>query len=287
MTISKLYRLVQEMLNKLRDDYVSVFSAQAAFFIILSFFPFTMFLLTLVQYLPIPESDIMERFSDIMPQAIHSYIILIINEVYDRGSGTLISITAITALWSASKGFLGLVRGLNSVYNIEETRGYIRLRIISAFYTLIFTILLIITLVFLVFGNSLYLWIQAKYPAMRDLALLILSIRAIVTLTILSLFFLLMFIAIPNRKTKVLSELPGAILAAAGWLGFSYLYSFYIDNMSGFSSTYGSLTAIVLLMLWVYFCMYILFIGAEFNDFLKEKNWLHRISKTGTKEGQL
>lgn len=268
-----------EMLHKLRDDYVSVFSAQAAFFIILSFFPFTMFLLTLIQYLPIRETVLIQTFTNILPKAFHTNILLIITEVYDRANGTLISITAITALWSASKAFLGLVRGLNSVYGIDETRNYFRLRFISSLYTLVFTILLVVTLIFLVFGNRLYSWIETQIPSLQGVALLVISLRAIVALTLLTIFFLLMFVVIPNRKTKILAELPGALLASAGWLGFSYLYSYYIDNMSNFSSTYGSLTAVIFLMLWVYFCMYILFIGAEVNVFLQEKDLFTKLFK--------
>ena len=69
----------------------------------------------------------------------------------------------------------------------------------------------------------------------------------------------------PNRKSNIFYEFPGALLASVGWIVFSYGFSFYIDHMANFSVMYGSLTAIVLLLLWVYFCMYILFIAAELN----------------------
>ncbi len=281
--IKKLYHIILDITHKLQRDYVAVYSAQAAFFIILSFFPFIMFLLTLIHYLPIQEYVMMKTFNDMLPKALNSYIVLVISEIYNHSSTTIISVTALTALWSASKGFLGLVRGLNSVYDINETRNYFKLRFISALYTLGFTILLILTLIFLVFGNQLYLWIENRAPGYIDVALLIISLRAIITLLLLTFYFELMFIVIPNRKTTIMSELPGALLTASGWLGFSYLYSFYIDNMGNFSSTYGSLTAIVLLMLWVYFCMYILFIGAEINAYLKDKNFLVRLHKGSAK----
>ncbi len=272
MSIKRVYLIIKEIMDQMNKAFVSVFSAQAAFFLILSFFPFIMFLLTLIQYLPLTESMIMRIFNTFMPKAINSTVILIISEVYEKGTRAITSVTAITALWSASKGFLGLVRGLNSVYRIKETRNYFKLRLISALYTLVFTILIIITLVILVFGNQIYQWFINYYPELADIALVIISARAITALTILTLFFLLMFIFIPNRKTRILHELPGAIIAAAGWLVFSFGYSYYIDNMAGFSSTYGSLTAIVLLMLWVYFCMYILFVGAEINVYLQDKD---------------
>ncbi len=271
MSIKEMYLHTRTICKKVGKDNVSVFSAQAAFFIILAFFPFIMFLLTLVQYLPIRESVMLRTFTDIMPKAINPYIVLIVSEVYDHATTTITSVTAITALWSASKGFLGLVRGLNSVYGISETRNYIKLRLMSAFYTLGFTILLIITLLILVFGRPIYVWVENWHPELINIALVIISFRTAVAMLLLTSYFVLIFLVIPNRKTRLLAELPGALIAAAGWLIFSFGFSFYIDHMGGFSSTYGSLTAIILLMLWFYFCMYILFIGAEFNVYLAEK----------------
>lgn len=271
MSIKEMYLHTCTICKKVGKDNVSVFSAQAAFFIILAFFPFIMFLLTLVQYLPIRESVMLRTFTDIMPKAINPYIVLIVSEVYDHATTTITSVTAITALWSASKGFLGLVRGLNSVYGISETRNYIKLRLMSAFYTLGFTILLIITLLILVFGRPIYVWVENWHPELINIALVIISFRTAVAMLLLTSYFVLIFLVIPNRKTRLLAELPGALIAAAGWLIFSFGFSFYIDHMGGFSSTYGSLTAIILLMLWFYFCMYILFIGAEFNVYLAEK----------------
>ncbi|MDO5522248.1 MAG: YihY/virulence factor BrkB family protein [bacterium] len=279
MSIKRLYQMVREIMTDMNEAYVAVFSAQAAFFMILSFFPFIMFLLTLIQYIPLGDTMLLARFYDMIPDAVQSTIILIVKELRSNATTTVTSITAITTLWSASKGFLGLVRGLNSVYHIKETRNYIKLRLISTVYTLVFTVLIIITLMILVFGNQIYTLFFNYFPELSDIALFVMSVRAAVSLTLLTLFFLLMFVFIPDRKTKILYELPGALIAAAGWLIFSFGYSFYIDNLAGFSSTYGSLTAMVLLMLWVYFCMYILFIGAELNVFMQKNGILIKKKK--------
>jgi membrane protein len=274
-TLISLIKIIRAFNRKIRDDYVSAFSAQAAFFVIISFFPFLMLLLTLIQYLSITESSMLIIMTQIFPSSINSLIVRIIDEVYDKASGTIVSITAITTLWSASRGILAIVKGLNSVYAIRETRSNLKLRLISSLYTFIFAIMMIATLLILVFGNRLYFWIQSKIPLFSDLALVIISIRTIAGLLILTLFFLCLFIFIPNRKTKLFKELPGAMVSAAGWMGFSYLYSFYIDNMSNYSNTYGSLTAIVLFMLWFYFCMYILFIGGEINVVLSSGDLIY------------
>ena len=276
--IKPTIKFLNMFFRKIRDDHVSAFSAQAAFFIIISFFPFIMFLLSIVPFLSLKESTILNLATQIFPNAFNSLIVLVITEVYRKvNSGTLISITVITALWSAGKGFLAIMKGLNSVYGIQETRKSIILRIISTLYTLVFAIMLIASIILFIFGNKLYLWIETRFPVLQDLALLIISLRTIVGLIILLIFFLVIYVAIPNRKTKISRELPGALVCATGWMGFSYAFSYYIDHYSNYASMYGSLTTIVLFMLWMYFCMYILFIGAEINLLIQNKTLTEKI----------
>ncbi len=276
--IKSTLRLIGLLSKKVSDDHVAAFSAQAAFFIIISFFPFIMLLLSIIQFFPIEESSMLRIFTEIFPKAIHSMIISIITEIYDSSaSTTIISVTVITTLWSAGKGFLAVMRGLNSVYEINETRNGLLLRAIAALYTLIFAIMVLVTMTLFVFGNRLYFWIERKLPVFVDTALVIISLRTIVGLIVLIFFFLIIYVVIPNRKTKLMSQLPGAMLCAGGWMGFSYAFSFYIDHYSSYASTYGSLTAIVLFMLWLYFCMYILFLGAEFNLIFENKAFLQKV----------
>lgn len=271
-------RLIRAFSTKLRDDSISAFAAQAAFFIILSAFPFLMFLLTLLNYLPITIEDIHVITDNLFPEAVNTMLQKVIEELSFKSSGAILSITVIAALWSASRGMLALSRGLNAVYRYKETRNYFALRTIAVFYTLAFTLLLIATLILLVFGNQLYHFIITRIPLLEELALIIMSLRSLVTMAVLTVTFLFMYLFIPNRKSKLLAELPGAILTAGGWLGFSYLFSFYIDHLGSFSYLYGSLTTLAVCMLWLYFCMYILFIGAEVNMVLAHPEVRHATS---------
>ncbi|HHV11227.1 MAG TPA: YihY/virulence factor BrkB family protein [Clostridiales bacterium] len=286
--IKATFRLIGLLLKKITGDHVDAFSAQAAFFIIISFFPFIMLLLSLVHLFPLEQSNVLRFVTEVFPTTVSAMLFSVITELYGNvASSTLISITAITALWSAAKGFLAIMKGLNAVYEINETRNYFFLRAIAAFYTLIFAIMLLATMVLFVFGNRLYYWIEHKIPFLMDTALVIISLRTILGLIILIAFFLVIYTVIPNRKTKVINELPGAMLCAAGWMGFSYAFSYYIDNFSNYSSMYGSLTAIVLFMLWMYFCMYLLFLGAEFNLLFSNKAFVQKLKRiyiTSTRE---
>ena len=129
-----------------------------------------------------------------------------------------------------------------------------------------FAVVFLLTLVLLVFGNQIYMKIQSVFPLFEHVALFVISLRTIVSFLFLVGFFFALYLFVPNRKCiSFAPELPGALLTAVGWMGFSYLYSFYIDHMASVSAMYGSLTAVVLCMIWVYACMYIMFIGAEIN----------------------
>lgn len=257
--------IIKRFLNKLKEDAISAYAAQAAFFVILSAFPFCMLLLTLIQFIPLQEIDLVNIASKILPETVSPFVINILSEVYDSSSFALTSATAVATMWSGSKGFLALIRGINAVYGIPETRNYFHLRLVSVIYTLVFAIMLVTSLGLLVFGNSIAIWLTQAFPLLKDWVLLIISVRVIAILGILLLFFLGIFLVVPNRKSHILLELPGALLTSVGWVGFSFLYSFYIDHMGNFSRTYGSLAAIVLSMVWLYVCMYLMFIGAEIN----------------------
>ena len=260
---------IKYFLDKLREDAVSAYAAQAAFFIIMSVFPFIMLLLTLIQYLPVTAEMLIEIAEQTIPPAFSGYIISLIREIYEQPSVTIISITVIAAVWAASKGFLAIIRGCNSVYGIYETRNYFRLRLAASLYTVIFAVVIVVTLTVMVFGNKIVTVLIRYVPVLQEMALLVISLRTVVGFGIMFAFFLVLYLFVPNRKGNVIEEMPGAVLTSMGWIGFSYLYSFYIDNFADFD-TYGSLTTIVFMMLWLYTCMYMFFIGGEVNVFLQE-----------------
>lgn len=273
--LNRMIQLFRCFSKKLNEDAVSAFSAQAAFFIVLSFIPFLMLLLTMIQYLPITEKMLINMAAEVLPHTINTYIISLIREIYAQSSAAIISITAIMALWSASKGFLAMIRGFNFIYGIPETRNFIVLRLVAAVYTLILAVTLLVSLMMLVFGNKIFIGVVNQFPIFEDLALLIMSLRSIVGLGVLFLIFSAMYLWIPNCRLRFFFVVPGALVSSAGWLGFSYLYSIYVDNFANFN-TYGSLTVLILSMLWLYTCMYILFVGCEINAVIYDRLETHR-----------
>ena len=267
----KIWHTIEWFMKKINDSDVDAWSGQSAFFIIISFFPFVLLLVSLLRTMHIAESQIMGELTALLPSAVLDFILNVVNEATSHTETAIVSVSVIAALWAISRSMFAVTKGLCSVYETEETRNYFLTRIISFFYTIAFFVVLAITLLILVFGGTLATFLVQLFPQFKATALLILTFRSIVAAVVLTLMFLLMYKVLPNNPMRLRELLPGALFTSLGWLIFSRLFSFYIDNFSNYSNLYGSLTAIVLLMLWLYFCMYILFLGGTVNM------WLHSI----------
>ncbi len=250
--------------------HVGAYAAQAAYFFMLSLIPIILLLLTMVQYTPVTKADVMTAVVQVFPSTVDSLITSIVNQVYNQ-SGTVIPVTVIVALWSAGKGVLSITTGLNAIFGCPETRNYIYLRIRATIYTVLFVGVILLLLVLSVFGNSINLFVTSHIPAIKPVTDKLIELRIVVTPAVLMGFLLLLYKFLPNRKDWFRKQIPGALFSAIGWQVVSWIFSMYLDIFEGFSDMYGSLTTIVLIMLWLYFCMYCILLGAEANVQLHEK----------------
>ena len=273
-----IWRLIKgglAFLKKCREDKINAYSAQSAFFIILSAIPFLMVFSSLLQYTSVTESMVLEVIQKVMPEYIAPFLISLVNEVYNRSMG-IISVTAVAAVWSAAKGIQYLADGLNSVNDLTETRNWFVLRFWAVIYTVVFTVAIVFTLVVLVFGNSLHDLVTQYVPILGWVTDFLYNFRGLAALGILMLFFAVVFTALPNRRLSFKSQLPGAAICSVAWYLFSFGLSIYVDYFNGFSM-YGSLTTIALTMLWLYFCVYIMMLSAEVNVVFSGafRKWYH------------
>lgn len=278
--MKSLKSFFKKFAQKLAHDSMPAYASDTTLYIIISFFPFLMFLLTLLQFLPFSQAELVGVIDNFLPSQVAEIVDRLIAELYSTSTAVL-SLTIFLTLWTASRGILGIYRGLNSIYDCIETRGYIHLRLRSMFYTIIFSIILILLLGLYVFGNQIQSWLLERFPTimMNKYAILIVSFRSTIGVVILFALFITMYCFVPNRRGKFLASVPGAIVASVGWVLFSYLYSLYIDNMSNMKATYGSLTAIVLCVTWLYFCMYLFFLGAEINSVIDTPDFKNSVRR--------
>ncbi len=260
-----LVKNIKYINRKMNASRVGAYAGQAAFFMFLSLIPLVMLFLSLLKQFGTESLYISVSAEEFVPGVISSFFNIYIDEIMDDTKLSLTIVSACVLLWSASKGIFAIIGGLNSVYEIKEDRGYFYLRFISIFYTVAFVGLLVGALIIMVFGNMLNDMLYSLLPDLKGLVYIISSLRFIIAFVLLVLFFTVMFKSLPSGKQRFSDQLPGAVITSAGWVSFSILFSFFVDNFSNYANIYGSLTAIIVLLLWLYVCMYIMFIGAEIN----------------------
>ncbi len=246
---------------------ISAFAASTAFFLFLSMIPALMLLCSILPYTPITEANLMNAARQITPDAMHALVTSMIADVYDKSVG-IISITAIATLWSAGKGVLALLRGLNAVNDVEENRNYLLLRLVACLYIVLLLAAVLLSLLIMVFGNSIIGLIEEIIPQTSYLFDLLLHFRSLFVWAVMTIVIALMYAYVPGTRQGFKMQLPGAIFAAVAWSVMTWAFSIYIDVFNGFT-TYGNLTTIIILMLWLYAAMYIIMAGAYMNRYFK------------------
>lgn len=246
---------------------ISALAAGTAFFLFLSLIPILMLLCALIPYTPLTEASLMNAAVLLFPDSMEPVMIGIIADVYDKSFG-IISITIIGTLWSAGKGVLALIRGLNSINNVEENRNYFVLRLAASLYTVLLLIAILLSLLIMVFGNVLINMTEKVIPQSMYLVDVLLHFRTPALWAIMTIILAFIYAYISGKKMKFKAQLPGAAFAAVGWSALTFAFSIYIDRFNGFN-TYGNLTTIIILLLWLYGGMYLILIGAYLNRYFK------------------
>ncbi len=250
---------------------IPLHAAYAAYFLILSIFPALLLVLSMLRYTGLTVEDLIWVIGDFFPQPLMETAEELVYSIYFHSSSTVVGVAAVTALWSASRGMYGILRGLNAIYGVSEDRGYLYTRGISVVYTFLFLLVLLLTLVLHVFGNSILKMLTMVDNKVLIFLMDLVDFRFFLLLILQSLLFTLMFMTLPNKRNRFLDSLPGGVLSSLGWLVYSDLYSIYVEHFSNYANIYGSVYAIALCMLWLYCCMSILFYGGALNRYLMEK----------------
>ncbi len=260
--------VIQIIIDNMSKDHVNEFSAQCAYYVILSFIPFIILLLTLIQYTNIEQQQLFDIISKIIPSSMSEMVLGIVREAYSKSFGT-VSISLVFTLLSADKGFFALVKGLHLVYNYSDNKrkSMIYLKLTSIIKTMIFVILLAVGVVILVFEASIISTIQEKFGLLENYSVISQILTQVLFIVIVFFVFLCLYKFIPGHKITFRSQIPGAIFSSFALVIISFVFSKYLDIFKGFSITYGSLTALMLIMMWTYSCFYVIFLGAEINKF--------------------
>lgn len=261
--ISKFMLRLIDICRQIADDKIAVYAAQASFFVIISAVPFISLLISIISIaIPAELPDISSMFtvSDTAMDMLES----VVTQLKSAPNVSLLSISAVTTLWSASKGIAAIRSGIEKVYHARHSENMLSHRLKSLITTLIFMLLIVGVVVLLLFGNFIFGLIGFIIPTEA-----IMNLRTPFLAAFMCIVFTVMYCSTAKRSvimpSKFLSHLPGAALSSVGWILYSYFYSLYIKHFPSASYVYGGLAAVCLIMLWLYFCMMILLLGAELN----------------------
>ena len=268
--LHKIIIVIRDFSRQMGKQNISAFAASTAFFFFLSMVPMLIVVSTILPYTPLTEENLVEAITEITPDSIDPLAESLVQEVYN--SAGILSIAIIITLWSAGKGVLALMRGLNAVYEVTEERNYFVVRILASFYTIVMLIGIILSLFIMVFGNQLINFVISNVPRVSVLISFLMHFRFLFVWLILTILFSAVYAYVPNKKRRFKKQLPGAAFSAVVWSVYSWGFSIYIGNTQAYS-IYGSLSIIIVVMVWMYMCMYIIMIGAHINRYFRPINY--------------
>ena len=265
--VSKIDVLIHLFVKVKRDDIFAL-ASQLAYYLVLSFFPFLIFLMTLIGFIGPDPLKVLEGTSRLLPTSVYELTESTIREVITSQNTGLLGLSILLAIWTASSGFRAVIKGINKAYNIKEERSFIKRTAISYLSTIILAVTIIATLLLLVFGDIIKKYLNSVLPFHNAIVVIWDILRYGVIILALILVFAAIYRYTPSRKLKWKEVIPGAIVSTFGWIVLSLGFSYYINNFSNYSRFYGSLAAVFILMIWLFLTSMVFIFGVELNSVL-------------------
>ena len=268
--ISKIFLIGRDFAEHMKKENISSYAASIAFFFFLSLVPMLIMICTIIPYTPLTEENLVTAVTDLTPDRIDPLAESLIADVYDKSAGIL-SVALFATVWSAAKGVMALMTGLNAINDVEEKRNYFLVRAVASLYTVVMLVVVILSLFIMVFGDQLVKLALHRIPQLETVVSFAMNFRFILVWAVLTMLFAAVYTYVPDAKMKFKEQIPGAIFAAVVWSVFSWGFSIYVTYGNSYG-IYGSLSIIIIVLLWMYFCMYIIMIGAYMNRYFSPVN---------------
>ena len=264
-SIPKWKKYAAQLYIRFKDDDLPSLSAQLTFYLLFSLFPFLLFLLNLLSYTAVSPEAFTESVARFLPGDVNTFFRELVSEMLGARSAALLSISAVAALWGASRGIHAISACLNKACDKNEDRPYWKVTAITVFFTVSIAVMVMVTLLFLIFGRIIGRNVLGYLNAQEALPWLWTLLQYAFPLVMMFLVFFLLYKIIPNCRLTRREVLPGALFSTVGWILTSMAFAFYVNHFSGFTRIYGSIGAVILLMTWLYISSIVLLLGGEIN----------------------
>jgi membrane protein len=273
MQLLNLKNAVLNVIREVDENHTMAFAAALSYYFVLSLFPLLIFMSALLAYLPIPGlfSQILGALARVVPPDSMGLIRKILADVVLSRHGSLLTFGIVFTIWSSSSGFAAMIEALNVTYGVPETRRIWTTRALAIALTFLVGFLLLVALGVLIVGPRFGAWLAGKMELSQVFVAVWPYVRWSVATGFTVVAVELLYFWGPNIRQKFLSTLPGAVIAVAGWIGFSYTLGIYFRHFAHFNATYGTLGAAIALSVWFYWTSFIILVGAEFNSGLLQE----------------
>lgn len=245
---------------------LSTYAAALAYRALFSIFPFILFLLALLGFLHLPSffGWLREQAALLLPSVAMEQVDPVIDQL-QQSQGGLMSVGILLALWTASIGIRSLMNAMNRVYQVEESRPGWKLILLSVAYTVGLAVMLLLAAGFMTLGPQIMNWLAAQVGMEQILVSLWTWMRWPLAILLMMLAVALIYYATPDVEQDFRFITPGSVVAVIIWLVASIGFGIYVQNFANYNATYGSIGAIIVLLLYFYISAAVLLLGAQLN----------------------
>jgi len=255
----------KSLLGELKEDRATGLAAQQAYYYMLALFPMLILLIAIVPYLNIDPQKAIDVVNKLLPsesaQLLRDNVVKLVSE----RNGGLLTFGIIGTIWSASNGMNAFMKAMNIAFDVEETRSFIKARLISIMLTIGLILAFVVALLLPVFGKVLLDTVQSIIHIPEQFEIIFRIVRWIVAFVVMVAVIAGLYRIAPNKHYPFKHVIPGAIFATVVWQLISLGFSFYVSNFGNYSATYGSLGGVIVLMLWLFLTGLALVLGGEIN----------------------
>jgi membrane protein len=271
MMNSRLVRFAKRLFKRYVAHNVAANSAQIAYYWIMAFFPFLIFIITLLTYTNIPSGILLDYIAKIVPSSLVPFIANTINQFILHRSTTLLSVGVLVTLWSGGTAVNALAKGIHLAYNSKHIKPFWLSKLTAVLYTVLLAILIIVLMVSLVFGNRLGDYVIGSLGMNKGVFMPIWNLsRLIMPFLALIAILYIIYRIIPRKHLRYKNVWPGTLGVSIGWYVFSLIFSMYVDNYSKYNQLYGSIGGVFVLLIWLYASCTLLLLGAEVNALFQD-----------------
>lgn len=271
----KIKKYFNKLIFRFRDDDIIALGYQLSYSLLLSFFPFLIFLMTIMGYSNIKGEEVLDALKGILPNSAFDLIYKTVLEVVDTKNPSLLSASFIFTLWTASNGIAAVIKCLNMAYDEKEKRSFLKVQAVSVLCTLALSLIIMFTFLLLVFGEVIGVFLMHLFNLNEPFKYVWNLFRYVIMMLALIFIFVWIYHFTPSRKLGWKEVIPGAVFTTIGWIFMSIGFSYYVNNYTNYSKIYGSIGAIIVLMTWLFFSSVTMLIGGEINAI-----WAFEVKKT-------